>query len=215
MSRSKTLMARALTAITGLAGRLGLSYGTTRLSPLSRSVYSLAAPGLDGVPVELSRFDGRVTLIVNVASACGFTPQYGGLQALHTELAPRGFSVLGFPSNEFGGQEPGEGDDIQHFCDANYRITFPMFARTETKPGPGQSPVYALLGESGRLPPWNFAKYLIDRQGRAIAFFPTQVTPDSRELRTAITQALMASGPPGPNSEVRIQKPEEKRAEPS
>lgn len=162
-----------------------------RMKPLSRSVYSLTATGLDGAPVDLARFDGQVTLIVNVASECGFTPQYRGLQDLHAELAPRGFAVLGFPSNEFGAQEPGDSEAIRDFCDTHYGVTFPMFARTETKRGPGQSPVYALLGESGRLPSWNFTKYLIDGHGQAIGYFPTQVTPETHELREAIARALL------------------------
>jgi glutathione peroxidase len=190
MSKSKTVMADGLTAIAGFIGRLGVSYGTRRMKPLSRSLYSLHAPDLDGHDVALSRFADQVTLVVNVASECGFTPQYRGLQALHAELAPRGFAVLGFPSNEFGAQEPGSAADIRAFCDQQYRVTFPMFARTETKGGAGQSPVYTLLGESGKLPNWNFCKYLIGRDGQAFAFFPPQVTPDSRELRDAIVTAL-------------------------
>lgn len=193
MSLSKTLKADILTAITGFIGKLGVSYGTQRMKPLSRSVYSLTATGLNGAPVDLGRFAGQVTLIVNVASECGFTPQYRGLQALHTELAPQGFAVLGFPSNEFGAQEPGGSEAIRDFCDTSYRITFPMFARTETKTGPGQSPLYALLGESGRLPAWNFYKYLVDRNGQAVGLFPSQVTPETRELRNAIAKALDAA----------------------
>jgi len=177
-------------ALTRAAGMLGLARGTTDMQPLSRSIYSLSAPDLAGAATPLSRFDGSVALIVNVASECGFTPQYRGLQALYAELAPRGFTVLGFPSNEFGGQEPGSSEAIRDFCDTTYHVTFPMFARTETKPGPGQSPVYALLAESGHLPAWNFAKYLIDRQGNAVAFFPSQVAPESKELREAIERAL-------------------------
>jgi glutathione peroxidase len=187
MSKWKILSASALTK---LASLLGLARGTTSMKPLSRSLYSLTAPALDGTDLALSRFDGQVTLIVNVASECGFTPQYRGLQALHAELGPRGFAVLGFPSNEFGSQEPGSDADIRTFCDAQYRVTFPMFARTETKAGLGQSPVYRLLGESGRLPAWNFNKYLIDRNGQAVALFPSQVAPDARELREAIAKEL-------------------------
>ncbi len=180
-------------ALTRVASAIGLAHGTTRMKPLSRSLYSVTAPGLDGRDLPLSRFAGQVTLVVNVASECGFTPQYRGLQALHAELGPRGFAVLGFPSNEFGAQEPGSAADIRAFCDAQYRVTFPMFARTETKTGPGQSPVYTLLGESGKLPAWNFCKYVIGRDGQAVALFPAQVTPDSRELRDVIAKALERS----------------------
>ncbi len=186
----KNWKTRSARLATRLAGAIGLARGTTRMKPLPRSLYSLTAPGLDGGELSLSRFAGQVTLVVNVASECGFTPQYRGLQALYAELAPRGFAVLGFPSNEFGSQEPGSSADIRAFCDANYRVTFPMFARTETKPGSAQSAVYALLGESGKLPGWNFFKYLVGRDGQAVALFPTQVTPESRELRQAIERAL-------------------------
>lgn len=185
----KTSSARLLTK---LAAAVGLARGTTRVRPLSRSVYTVTVPALDGRPLPLSTFDGQVTLIVNVASQCGFTPQYRGLQALHDELGARGFAVLGFPSNEFGGQEPGTADDIRAFCDTSYQVTFPLFARGETKNGPAQSPVYALLGESGKLPAWNFFKYLIGRNGQPIALYPTQVTPESRQLRNAIEAALSA-----------------------
>lgn len=187
MSTWKTASASALTR---LATALGLAKGTTRMKPLSRSLYSVSATALDGRDLALSRFDGQVTLVVNVATECGFTPQYRGLQALHAELGPQGFAVLAFPSNEFGAQEPGSPADIRAFCETQYRVTFPMFARTETKPGPVQSPVYALLGETGKLPAWNFYKYLIGRNGQAVALFPSQVTPESRELREAIARAL-------------------------
>lgn len=160
--------------------------------PLSRSFYSLAVPALDGTVIDLARFDGQVALVVNVASECGFTPQYAALQRLHDSYAARGFSVLGFPSNDFGGQEPGSAEEIRAFCDRQYGVTFPLFAKVGTKPGPEQSPVYALLAESGHLPTWNFFKYLIDRNGAVAAVFPSTVPPDAREVRSAIEAALGA-----------------------
>ena len=158
----------------------------------TESLYALNTTTLDGKPADLGQYTGKVTLVVNVASQCGFTPQYKGLQALHEQYAPRGFSVLGFPSNDFGGQEPGTADEIQTFCRKNYGVTFPMFAKLVTKAGPEQSPIYHLLGAGGKLPAWNFSKYLVGKDGKVIAFFPSNVTPESQELRTAIEAALAA-----------------------
>jgi glutathione peroxidase len=154
------------------------------------SFYALKATTLQGRPIDLAHFAGKVTLAVNVASQCGYTPQYQGLQALQEELEGRGFSVLGFPSNEFGAQEPGSAGEIQTFCERNYGVTFPMFAKLVTQPGPGQSPVYAFLPKGGDVPKWNFAKYLVGKDGRLIAFYPSQVTPESKELRESILSAL-------------------------
>jgi glutathione peroxidase len=154
------------------------------------SLYSLSTKTLQGQPVDLAQYQGKVTLVVNVASECGFTPQYAGLEKLHRELAPRGFAVLGFPSNEFGGQEPGSPQEIATFCEKNYGVTFPLFEKLVTKAGPGQSPIYAFLGQSGKLPTWNFAKYLVGKDGRVIQSYPSKVAPESPELRDAILTAL-------------------------
>src|SRR5262245_63797277 len=134
------------------------------------SLYDLTPQHLDGSPGDLGTYRGTVTLVVNVASECGFTPQYAGLQQLHDELAGRGFSVLGFPSNEFGGQEPGSPEQIQTFCQKNYGVSFPMFSKLVTKPGAGQSPVYAFLTKGGDVPNWNFCKYLVGKDGKVVAF---------------------------------------------
>jgi glutathione peroxidase len=156
----------------------------------SESLYSFKTTTLSGQPVEMKEFSGRVSLVVNVASECGFTPQYKGLEALHEELATRGFVVLGFPSNEFGGQEPGTPDQIQTFCKKNYGVRFPMFSKSVTKPGPDQSPIYTFLTKGGKVPSWNFCKYLVGKDGKVLAFFQSQVTPESKELRDAIEAAL-------------------------
>jgi glutathione peroxidase len=174
---------------------VGTLRGTTRVRPLSRSFYTLTVPGLDGQPVDLERFAGRVTLVVNVASECGFTPQYAGLQALRDEYGIHGFEVLGFPSNEFGGQEPGSPEQIQRFCTEEYRVTFPLFEKVRTKPGADQSTAYRLLGESGHLPAWNFYKFLIGRDGQVAAVFPTNVRPTSTALRNSIERAMAAPQP--------------------
>ena len=159
------------------------------------SLYSLSTRALDGAPVALSEFAGKVTLVVNVASACGSTPQYAGLQALHQELQGRGFAVLGFPSNDFGKQEPGSPEEIREFCDSRYHVTFPLFEKVVTKAKPEQSPVYAELSrESGKLPSWNFGKYLVGRDGKVIRFFETKVQPEDPALRAAIETALTQTG---------------------
>lgn len=154
------------------------------------SFYALQTTTLRGQPASLADYDGKVTLVVNVASKCGFTPQYAGLQKLHDELKDRGFSVLGFPSNDFANQEPGTSEEIAEFCKKNYGVSFPMFAKVVTKAGEGQSPIYAFLGKRGELPAWNFGKYLVGRDGQVVAYFPSKVAPESPELRDAIETAL-------------------------
>ena len=157
------------------------------------SFYDLKTNTLLGKPADLGIYRGKVALVVNVASYCGYTPQYKGLEQLHRELSGKGFAVLGFPSNDFGEQEPGSPQEIAEFCKLTYDVTFPMFAKVVTKPGREQSPIYTFLGSSGHLPAWNFSKYLIDKTGRIIAFYPSDVTPESPELRKAITKALAAN----------------------
>lgn len=156
------------------------------------SLYDIETRRLDGTPADLGQFRGKVALVVNVASECGFTPQYAGLQKLHDELAGQGFAVLGFPSNEFGAQEPGSPEQIKTFCERNYGVSFPLFAKGETRPGPGQSPVYAFLTRGGDAPNWNFCKFLVGKDGVVRAFFPSNVAPDDGELRQAIGAALAA-----------------------
>ena len=154
------------------------------------SLYDLKVARLSGEPADLAAYKGKVALVVNVASQCGYTPQYAGLEKLYRELAPKGVVILGFPSNDFGGQEPGTAEEIGQFCQKNYGVTFPMFAKVVTKAGPDQSPVYTFLGESGELPKWNFSKYVVDKNGKVEAFFPSRVAPDAPELRAAIEKAL-------------------------
>ena len=166
---------------------------TALMTQQGSSFYDLKTQTLVGnKPADLGAYRGKVTLVVNVASYCGYTPQYKGLEALHRELAPKGFAVLGFPSNDFGEQEPDSAEKIADFCRLTYDVTFPMFAKVVTKAGAGQSPVYSHLGRSGHLPAWNFAKYLIGKDGRVIAFFPSDVAPESPKLRDAIAKALAA-----------------------
>lgn len=153
------------------------------------SFFDLTATTLDGKPLPLSAYRGRVLLVINTASECGFTPQYAGLEKLHREYEPKGFAVLGFPSNDFGGQEPGTAEQIASFCSTKYAITFPLFEKVSTK-GPQQSAVYAFLAKGHGEPRWNFHKYLVGKDGQVAAAFPSSVTPESVELRAAIDQAL-------------------------
>ena len=155
----------------------------------TKSLYELNVHSLDGKPVELAQYRGHVTLVVNTASHCGFTPQYAGLEKLYQDYKGRGFVILGFPSNDFGGQEPGTPQEIATFCSTTYHVTFPMFEKVVTK-GPGQSPVYQFLTTGFPAPTWNFCKYLIDKNGKVIQEFPSAITPESPVLRGAIDAAL-------------------------
>jgi glutathione peroxidase len=145
-------------------------------------VFDFTATSLAGDDVPLKQFEGKVLLIVNTASACGFTPQYKGLEALHQALAPRGFSVLGFPCNQFGGQEPGDARQIEQFCSSNYAVTFPMFAKIDVNGG-NAHPLYQYLknaksGLLGSSIKWNFTKFLVDRAGQVVARHAPTTRPE-------------------------------------
>lgn len=161
------------------------------------SFYDLTANSIDLEPQSLAAWNGDVALVVNTASECGNTPQYADLEKLWQQYRDRGFVVLGFPSNEFGGQEPGSEADIKNFCSVQYRVTFPMFAKVKTK-GDGQSPVYQFLTESQPAPRWNFHKYLVGRDGKVIRSFADKVQPDDPQLVSAIETALGTSKPSAP-----------------
>ena len=160
-----------------------------------RSIHEVELPRLNGRPESLSVYAGRVVLAVNVASRCGYTPQYAGLQALHERYSDRGFTVLGFPCNQFLHQEPGTSDQIQQFCSVNFGVTFPMFAKLDVK-GPNRHPLYAVLSElvddSGKAGgvAWNFEKFLIDREGQTVRRFRSKVTPEDARLVGAIEGLL-------------------------
>jgi glutathione peroxidase len=153
------------------------------------SLYDLSVTTLEGEPQPLSLYKGKVALVVNVASECGFTPQYEGLEKLYESYKDRGFVLLGFPSNDFGGQEPGDGKQIRAFCSSKFHVTFPMFEKVKTK-GVGQSPVYTFLSQKDGEPKWNFHKYLVGKDGTVVAAFPSAVEPDSPALKAAIDAAL-------------------------
>jgi glutathione peroxidase len=153
---------------------------------------------LDGEPTTLGALTGgRAALVVNVASRCGLTPQYGALEALHEEYADRGFTVIGVPSNQFGGQEPGTSEEIAEFCSATYGVTFPMTGKVEVN-GPGADPVYQQLtavpdaaGEAGPIQ-WNFEKFVLDGSGQVVGRFRPRTEPDAPEIRAAIESVLPA-----------------------
>lgn len=148
-------------------------------------------------PQSLCQHQGKVLLLVNVASKCGFTPQYEGLEALHERLAPRGFAVLGFPSNDFLGQEPGTEAEIQEFCALTYGVKFPMYEKMHVK-GKDANPLYQQLhAATGTAPGWNFHKYLVDRNGEVVASFGSRTRPDDPELAARI-ESLLASEPKSP-----------------
>ena len=147
------------------------------------SVYEFNARDIDGNERSLGEYRGKLLLIVNVASQCGFTPQYKGLEALHRKYGDQGVEVLGFPCNQFGKQEPGDAEEIKKFCSLNYDVTFPLFAKIDVN-GPQAHPLYNYLtrekggGLLGRGIKWNFTKFLIDREGEVIARFAPTVTPE-------------------------------------
>ena len=159
------------------------------------SIYDISLTDIDGKSTSLKAYEGKVLLIVNVASKCGYTPQYAGLEALHEKHKDKGFSVLGFPCNQFGGQEPGTNEEIKQFCSSQYQVTFPLFDKIEVN-GPNRHPLYVLLaGEGSPFPgdiKWNFNKFLIGRDGKILKRFDSKVKPDSAELRQAIESALAA-----------------------
>ena len=157
----------------------------------AQSLYDLKVQSLDGKPADLAQYKGHVTLVVNVASKCGFTPQYKGLEALYTKYQGQGFFILGFPSNDFHQQEPGTPEEIQQFCTSKYGVTFPLFEKVDVlKTLPTQAPVYQFLTTKFPQPTWNFCKYLIDKNGQVLQFYPSKVKPEDKQLTDAIEAAL-------------------------
>jgi glutathione peroxidase len=150
---------------------------------------------IDGQPAPLSAYKGKVVLIVNVASKCGFTPQYEGLEAIYRKYKDQGFVILGFPANNFGGQEPGTNEEIKTFCSSKYNVTFPMYSKISVK-GDDKAPLYQFLTGKNTNPElggeikWNFTKFLVDRNGKVVSRFESPVKPDSPEMTGAIEKAL-------------------------
>ncbi len=185
---------KKLVAVAALiAAPLGLAAGaTTAEDGAMKTAWDFAFTSIDGKPMPFSGYRGDVLLVVNTASMCGFTKQYSGLQALHEKYEAQGFKVVGVPSNDFGGQEPGAAGEIKDFCETNFGITFPMTEKVAVT-GDAAHPFYAWAREElGWLnaPKWNFHKYLVGRDGRLITSFYSQTTPDSGKVTKAVEEAL-------------------------
>jgi glutathione peroxidase len=174
---------------------LGLLILLTGASLFAASgIYDFSLPSIDGKPMPLENFKGKVILLVNVASRCGFTPQYSALETIYERYKDRGFVILGFPANNFGGQEPGTNAEIKTFCSTKYNVTFPLYSKVSVK-GADQTPLYSYLTQeagasiAGEIK-WNFTKFLVDRQGKVVQRFEPAVTPDSPEVTSAIENLL-------------------------
>jgi glutathione peroxidase len=159
------------------------------------SIYEIPLKDIDGKDASLAKYKGKVLLVVNVASKCGFTPQYKGLEALYRQQKDKGLVVLGFPCNDFGSQEPGTTEEIKAFCSKNYDVTFPMFEKVHVK-GAEQHPLFnTLTGADSPFPgdiKWNFGKFLIGKDGKILKRFDSKTAPDSPELTAAVEEALAA-----------------------
>jgi glutathione peroxidase len=175
-----------------LCGALLIVAGS--LLAAASGIYTFTLNSIDGKPAPLANYKGKVVLVVNVASQCGYTPQYSALEATYEKYKDQGFVILGFPANNFGAQEPGTNEEIKTFCTRKYSVTFPMYAKISVK-GDGQSPLYAYLtkdtgpGIAGEIK-WNFTKFLVDRNGNVVQRFEPAVTPDSKEVIGAIEREL-------------------------
>ncbi|HWG21811.1 MAG TPA: glutathione peroxidase [Terracidiphilus sp.] len=161
----------------------------------TKNIYDFTMKSIDGQPVSLSTYGGKVVMVVNVASRCGYTPQYAGLQSLYEKYKDRGFVIVGVPANNFAQQEPGTNEEIKKFCSTKYNVTFPMMAKVSVK-GDDKAPLYQYL-TSATLDPqfggdikWNFTKFLVGRNGKLVARFEPAVTPDSPEVTAAVESAL-------------------------
>ncbi len=182
------LISIAITLLTNVQARPA---GSTKVP----SALNFTMNSIDGKPVDLSKYQGKVVLMVNVASECGYTPQYAGLEELHRKYAGRGLSILGFPANDFGRQEPGTNAQIAEFCEKNYGVEFDMFSKIVVR-GSGPAPLYQFLTSKQTNPrfggdvEWNFEKFLIGRNGEVIGRFVSSVEPLSREMVSALEKAL-------------------------
>ena len=158
------------------------------------NLYNFTLPSIDGKPMPLADFKGKVILMVNVASQCGFTPQYTALETIYNKYKDQGFVILGFPANNFGQQEPGTNEEIKTFCSRKYNVTFPLYSKISVK-GSDEAPLYQYLtkdadpSHTGDIK-WNFTKFLVDRSGNVVQRFEPAVTPDSPEVTSAIAKLL-------------------------
>ena len=194
-----TLTARITAAVAGIALSVTGS-ACTQSMPASeeltekwsdKTLFDIETRTLEGKPLKLSEWKGKAVLVVNVASRCGFTGQYAGLEKLSDQWKNKGLVVVGIPCNDFGGQEPGSASTIREFCTTRYEVDFPMLEKQSTKPGRKQSPIYEYLGtRTGKLPGWNFCKYLVYPDGRTIEFYNSSTAPDGKQLEAKIKDAV-------------------------
>jgi glutathione peroxidase len=163
-------------------------------SALAANIYDFTLPSIDGKPMPLVEFKGKVVLVVNVASRCGYTPQYSALESLYEKYKDQGFVIVGFPANNFGAQEPGTNEEIKTFCSRKYNVTFPMYGKVSVK-GDDQTPLYQYLTKqtgpsiAGDIK-WNFTKFLVDRNGNVVERFESAITPDAKEVVSAVEKQL-------------------------
>ena len=193
--------AKGLRAFALLACTLGWVVPVSAAAPVAETATSAACPTIlkksfrrlqDDAPQNLCQYAGKVVLVVNTASYCGFTSQYEGLEKLYANKSAQGLVVLGFPSNDFGKQEPGDSQQIADFCFNTYGVKFPMFEKSVVK-GDGANALFRELSlATGKSPAWNFHKYLIDRKGKVLASYPSETTPDDPRLVTDLNRALLA-----------------------
>ena len=161
----------------------------TSASFSASSIHEFTMNNIDGQATPLASMKGKAVLVVNVASQCGYTPQYTGLQTLYEKYKGQGLVIIGVPANNFGGQEPGTNEDIKQFCSRKYSVTFPIMAKVSVK-GEDKTPLYQYLTSTGGEVKWNFTKFLVGKDGKAIQRFESGVSPDSPELAAAIEKAL-------------------------
>lgn len=192
------LVGLAAIGIAGVAYRYGMIFNPSpAAAPPENSMYEFTMKDIDGNAVKLDTYRGKVVMVVNVASKCGYTPQYEGLEAIYKKYSEKGFVILGFPANNFMGQEPGTDAEIKEFCSTKYKVTFPMFAKISVT-GADQHPFYTYLTNSKSDPEfageisWNFNKFIIDRNGKIVARFGSKDTPESESVTAAIEKYLAA-----------------------
>lgn len=185
---------RGLASVAAIA-MITVAFGALMAAGASgSSVYDFTLPSIDGDPTPLSNYKGKVVLLVNVASRCGFTPQYSALESLYEKYKDQGFVILGFPANNFGAQEPGTNAEIKTFCSTKYSVTFPMFSKVSVK-GDDTTPLYKYLTTTANPSvtgdiKWNFTKFLVDRSGQVVQRFEPPVKPDSPEMAAAVEKLL-------------------------
>lgn len=167
-----------------------LAFAAAMTSATCPALLDHKVDSLAGGTEDLCAYAGKVVLVVNTASYCGYTPQYKGLQALHEKYKSKGFVVLGFPSNDFGNQEPGSNKEVADFCDNTYKVRFPMFSKTSVKAAGGSAFYDALATATGERPKWNFHKYLVSKDGKKVMSFPSKVDPESAEFVAAVEKLL-------------------------